>query len=1617
MPLRAVTMGLQATSALIGATAQTAATLGTVAASRTKSCAETGLIMATIPVREGVKALSGELSMPTVPVLTRNCWHGVERAWIEVRGLDCPDGAELGRVVVDAVRAHPGVTSASLNRPLSRLVVGFDGDRPSLRDLCRLVDDAEKRWRPVDSAAKHNQAATRPKALPGDGLLMAIRGATAGANAVGLGIALAGRTLRWPGLPISIGAANSLVNYQPALRRLVENRLGQPATNTTLTLVTAAVHTGTLALSSLTVDLMMETLKATESRAQAQAWSRHEPELARHADHADVHPPSRPVPAPAGPAERHTRRSAFVQATSGAAVGAATRSLDKASQAVMVTAPKAMRTTRESFAATLGQGLAKHHAVLPLCPDSLRRLDRIDALLVDPRVLCTDTLRVVRVRRAGDDAKRSFAEERRTTPAGDDELSLAWSRAQELLEQSDLDTGWHPIPGMPARGSDPGVEALVGSAHDQLASAILAEARRSGLTLASVDTDTSDELGELRPAFDELRPLKGPLGHGSVDDALTAALTSLQESGHTVAVMSSAGAQALSSADLGLGIMPISDAEPPPWTADLIFTSLAGVWQVLHALPAARTATQRGIEIATGASSLGALLMLPGVRLRGPAPVAAGAAAGLLSGYLLARRVLRVSAPLPAPIHEWHAMSVEQVRKVLPPPSDVDQVANELTGLAPTGRATLAMRAMETAQRRARLTGRPRKALWQFAKAVGAELSDPLTPVLALGSAASAVLGSPVDAVLVGSVLTGNSVLAASQRLRAESRLNELLAQQIPPARKVTTGPGGVSVYTDVIAAQLRPGDVIEVRTHEVIPADARLIAEDDIEVDESTLTGESLPVEKQIDPTPGADLAERRCMLFAGTTVVAGTAVALVTAVGADTQARRAAELASAELPVVGLQHQLSQLTNRAFPVSMAGGALVAALGLLRRRGLRQAVASGIAVTVAAVPEGMPLVATLAQAASARRLAEYGALVRIPRSVEALGRVDAVCFDKTGTLSENRLRVARVLPADGYSREEVLRYAAHAAPASSGGPHVHATDRAIIEAALSGNPARAATMRPAQRGEEEPRNPAPARSNGSGPGAAPMPDAKAMKGAAHLPFRSGRSFSASVSDDELTVKGAPEVVLAACRSVDSDPRGDDAARAAGGGGAGQSGEASDSDWDPENTVRQLAAEGLRVIAVARRRLTPQQAKLVQDDDDAIADLAGDELSLAGFLGLSDTPRAEAPGLIAALSERELDIRLITGDHPITATAIARELGIPVTAEEVISGAEWDALSRKDQERAVTERVIFARMSPENKVQIVQTLERVGKVCAMVGDGSNDAAAIRAATVGVAVVARDSDPARTAADVVLVDGRIEALLNAIEEGGQLWQRVQAAVSVLLGGNAGEVGFAVIGSAISGSSPLNTRQLLLVNMLTDALPAAALAVSKPGGPVQPAGRGPDQRALWRAVTIRGTTTAAAATAAWTMARFTGRPRRASTVALVALVSAQLGQTLLDSRAPLVVLTTGGSLVAMGTLISIPGISQLLGCTPLGPLGWAQALGSAGAATVALAAAGRAVGGQSPSEQDVLEPNVDGPSDETAQPSQRRNAKAPRTSAAPARSEGERPLRLVGRREHPSSTTYV
>jgi H+-transporting ATPase len=1149
--------------------------------------------------------------------------------------------------------------------------------------------------------------------------------------------------------------------------------------------------------------------------------------------------------------ERHADRSGVAQLIAAVSVALLTRNPNAAATATVVTAPKAGRNAQEAFASTLIRGLADRHGVLPLRPKALRLLDRVDTVVVDPRALAGDSLRVGQI-----------------SDVADRDRSAVWRWAQDRLDEGELKTGWHDVPsdldGLRKNGRSRGA-VFVRHAHQPLAHAVLAEIRRAGAEVVSVDVD---QLDDLRSSFDELWPTDGDW-----DTALAQAVEDLQRAGKTVAALSAGAPAALSAADLSIGLFTAGGV--PPWHADAVVGDLEAVWRILHAVPAARRASHRGVELATSGTLLGSLLMIPGVRGLGPGPVVAAAGAALATGYWMARGALGAEVPTPAPVADWHAMSADRVRREL---SELEHVSAQRD----SGRT-----AMMAARRAGAVAETARRPVAEFLTVLRGELADPLTPVLAVGSAASALLGSPVDAVLVGSVLTGNAVLAATQQVRAERLLRRLLAVQDPPARRLVVG--SEDSYENVEATQLQLGDRIEVRAGEVIPADARIIEAIDLEADESALTGESLPVSKQVDATPGAVLAERSCMLHAGTTVVAGRAVAVVTAVGPQTQVRRAAEVPQGGSTAVGLQTQLRNLTNQALPLSLAGGALVSGLGLVRLFPLREAVASGVAVAVAAVPEGLPLVATLAQQASARRLTRAGALVRSPRSVEALGRVDVVCFDKTGTLSENRLRVTRVETAANCSREQVLACAGRATPTPNGDRHEHATDAAIAEAA------------------------------------ADVTDTEEV--VAHLPFRSGRPFSASLTDGELSVKGAPELVLAGC-----------------------------ADLDPaiDRTVAQMAQSGLRVIAVASRGLSEAQRRRAREDSDEFAKLCGAELRLVGLLGLSDTPREEAAELLKSLQGQNIGVRLITGDHPVTASAIANELGLAVRAEQVISGHDWDALPRRGQERAVRDRLVFARMTPEHKVQIVATLERTGLVCAMVGDGANDAAAIRAATVGIGVASRGSDPARTSADVMLLDGRIGALLDALDEGRQLWRRVQAAVAVLLGGNAGEVAFAIVGSALTGRSPLNTRQLLLVNMMTDALPAAALAVSPTTNGVDGgSGRGPDRAALWRTVAIRGTTTAGAATAAWLMSGFTLAPRRASTVSLVALVSTQLGQTLIDSHSPLVVATAAGSLVSLGVLISTPGISQLLGCTPLGPIGWTQALGTAAAATAAAAVAPRLI----------------------------------------------------------------
>ena len=356
----------------------------------------------------------------------------------------------------------------------------------------------------------------------------------------------------------------------------------------------------------------------------------------------------------------------------------------------------------------------------------------------------------------------------------------------------------------------------------------------------------------------------------------------------------------------------------------------------------------------------------------------------------------------------------------------------------------------------------------------------------------------------------------------------------------------------------------------------------------------------------------------------------------------------------------------------------------------------------------------------------------------------------------------------------------------------------------------------------------------------------------------------------------------------------------------------------------------------------------VSDDDDFGdgGEIAG--LEFVGFVGLADRLRAGTAEAIRQLGAAGVRLAMITGDHPSTAEAIAAELGL-LNDGRVLTGADLDLLADDELNRLLPEVTVFARVTPIHKVRIVEAYQRAGRTIAMTGDGANDAAAIRLADAGIALGGRGSAAARATADLVVVDDRIETILDAIAEGRAMWDSVRDAIAILVGGNLGELGFILVGSALTGASPLNARQLLLVNLLTDMAPALAVALREPPDRTTETllHAGPDASLagpLTRQIALRAGTTAAGATTAWTIARMTGTPTRARTVALAGLVGTQLAQTLVvGGRSPLVLAATALSTGALVAVIQTPGLSQFFGCRPLGPVGWLTAAGASTAVT--------------------------------------------------------------------------
>jgi cation-transporting ATPase I len=964
---------------------------------------------------------------------------------------------------------------------------------------------------------------------------------------------------------------------------------------------------------------------------------------------------------------------------------------------------------------------------------------------------------------------------------------------------------------------------------------------------------------------------------------LVKSVRDLQRGGRGVAFIGRGASPAYAAADCGVALWEQEGG--PCWGAHVLCPEHAQLTAFVRATAVARQAAEHSTHLAMAEAAVGMALSYTGLDIETTRRIMTATHA---ASILAMGNAVRLASKLDLPTYRgqpgkpqalpWHRMDAREVLAAL---------ESSEAGLPEA-----------LAARRRPVPPEEPSAVAHWLRMFVEELANPMAPILAVGAGLSLLAGAFTDAALVAAALGVNGVFGGAQRYHIEKALGQLSRTE---QRKVRVRRERQTIQLDT--TELAPGDVIELAAGDVVPADCRILDAASLEVDESSLTGESLPVAKNPAPVDrDVDVAERTSMLYAETAIAAGTATAVVVAVADDTEARRALRLGQAEPRLTGVEHRLDQLIAMTAPVAGAGGVALAAASTLRGRSWREVMGAAVSLAVAAVPEGLPLLATLAQLAAAGRLSKLGALVRNPRAIEALGRVDVLCADKTGTLTEGRIEL--VVVSDGETHQNVhaldedhrriLAIALRASPAPEDGePIPHLTDRALVDGARQA----------AVEGHE---------------------GVSELERLQELPFEPSRGYHAGLARHEsghiISAKGAPEVIVERCAHV----RKNGALVAL--DAAGRAGLVEQSHV--------LARQGYRVLAVAEREAGGQRAEGGALEEDRVSDLV-----FCGFVAFADPVRESARQAVQDMHRAGVDIIMVTGDHPSTAEAIAAELGLR-NGSQIMTGADLEKLDDDALAEAVARVGVFARVTPMHKVRIVRALQRTGRVVAMTGDGANDAPAIRLADVGIALGEGSTTAARQAADMVVTNERIETIVQAALEGRALWSSVRDAVSILVGGNLGEILYTVLGGLLSAKPPLNVRQLLLVNLVTDTFPALAIALRPPvhTSPEELLREGPDVSlgdALTRDIIWRAVITAGSASGAWLVARLGGK-RGADTVGLLALTGSQLAQTLVVGSHSLPVIATSlGSFAALVAIVETPVVSHFFGCRPLGPTGLLQA----------------------------------------------------------------------------------
>ena len=658
-------------------------------------------------------------------------------------------------------------------------------------------------------------------------------------------------------------------------------------------------------------------------------------------------------------------------------------------------------------------------------------------------------------------------------------------------------------------------------------------------------------------------------------------------------------------------------------------------------------------------------------------------------------------------------------------------------------------------------------------------------------------IGDIKDAVVILIVVLLNALLGFWQEHRAEQTIEALKKLLSPVARVRRDG-----AETEVLATRLVPGDLVILEAGDRVPADGRLVESHALEIDESTFTGESQPVSKSASTVldTAVPLAERLNMAFMHTVVTRGRGELLVTGTGMATEMGRLADmLTEAETGPTPLQRQLDGLGRRLALIASAVIVMIFVLGIARGLPLLQTVLTSIALAVAAIPEGLPAVVTVTLAVGLHRMAQHRAIVRRLAAVETLGCTTVICADKTGTLTLNEMTARSLVYRGGRFNVTGEGYDPAGRISDEEGrdpvdlqrclsPAVFANDSRIRDGQLIGDPTEGALLALAAKGLDSverlvhhyPR-------------------------VAEIPFDSEHRFQATFHRDEdvyrLYVKGAPDALLA--RSSQHLTEGGEEAM-------------DDSDrswWQSENG--QLADRAMRVLALADKTIP---AVDFDPEGDLMAHVR--DLTFVGLVGISDPPRPEARQAIALCRRAGIQVKMITGDHRLTAAATARELGIE---GEVIDGTELDELSPQELARRIDSIAVFARVAPEHKVRIVRAFKAKGEVVAMTGDGVNDAPALKNADIGVAMGVTGTEVAREAATMVLTDDNFATIVEAVREGRAIYDNIVKFVRFQLSTNMGAIQTVLGASLLGWPTPFTAIQILWINIIMDGPPAMSLGV--------------------------------------------------------------------------------------------------------------------------------------------------------------------------------------------------